>query len=247
MIVAEANVNLAAVHYHFGSKEGLIQQMFIRRIEPLNAQRLNRLNELESEWKAVVGGATSKSTGSALRISKAERDRLKALIRSFVEPPLLLSHDGENGGAQFTRVLGRVFSEPDEALFGFFVQRFEEVVRRYISAFSALLKHLCPAELFWRFQYMIGCMAHTVAMPCKMKEVVFQITPNHSAEFEVAQLVEFVAGGMLAPGNPEFSNKNFDISIQEVFASIGAGSRHIETDATVVKVPTSDQSISKNN
>ncbi len=242
MIVAEANVNLAAVHYHFGSKEGLIQQMFIRRIEPINAQRLNRLNELESEWKALVGGATSKSTGPTTRIAKAERERLKALIRAFVEPPLLLSHDVENGGAQFTRVLGRVFSEPDEALFGFFVQRFEEVVRRYISAFSDLLKHLCPAELFWRFQYMIGCMAHTVAMPCKMKEVVFQITPNHSAEFEVAQLVEFVAGGMLAPSNPEFSqNNDNDISIQDVFESIGANSIHDELGAT------SNQSISKNN
>ena len=79
-------------------------------------------------------------------------------------------------------------------------------------------------------------------MPCKMKEVVFQITPNHSAEFEVAQLVEFVAGGMLAPSNPEFSqNNDNDISIQDVFESIGANSIHDELGAT------SNQSISKNN
>ena len=39
-ITSEAAANLAAVHYHFGSKDGLIQEVFARRFDPLNEDRL---------------------------------------------------------------------------------------------------------------------------------------------------------------------------------------------------------------
>ena len=47
-ITSHAGVNLAAIHYHFGSKEALIEALFRRRIEPLNKVRFEMLDELES-------------------------------------------------------------------------------------------------------------------------------------------------------------------------------------------------------
>ena len=47
-ITAEAGANLAAIHYHFGSKETLIQEVFARRVEPVNQERLRQLDELEA-------------------------------------------------------------------------------------------------------------------------------------------------------------------------------------------------------
>src|SRR5437660_7648714 len=42
-ITAEADVNLAAVNYHFQSKDALIDAVIARRIEPVNRKRLDML------------------------------------------------------------------------------------------------------------------------------------------------------------------------------------------------------------
>src|SRR5215469_6172712 len=44
-ITAEAQVNLAAVNYHFQSKDSLIDAVIARRIEPVNRRRLEMLGE----------------------------------------------------------------------------------------------------------------------------------------------------------------------------------------------------------
>ncbi|HVJ62842.1 MAG TPA: TetR/AcrR family transcriptional regulator, partial [Tahibacter sp.] len=44
-VTAAANVNLAAVNYHFGSKENLINEVFRRRLDDLNAHRLEELDK----------------------------------------------------------------------------------------------------------------------------------------------------------------------------------------------------------
>ena len=46
-IVSEANVNLAAVNYHFGSKDELIAELFVTRSLALNKERLRELREAE--------------------------------------------------------------------------------------------------------------------------------------------------------------------------------------------------------
>src|SRR6266513_6418043 len=46
-ITATAAVNLAAVNYHFGSKEELFQAVLTRRLDPMNQERLDLLTKLE--------------------------------------------------------------------------------------------------------------------------------------------------------------------------------------------------------
>ena len=71
-IITEAGANLAAVHYHFGSKDALVREVFARRIRPVNEKRIMRLEELEKE-----GGTPD----------------LEALIRAFVEPAVRVRFD----------------------------------------------------------------------------------------------------------------------------------------------------------
>src|SRR2546427_5381031 len=52
-IISEAGVNLAAIHYHFGSKEELLDEVVLRKAAPVNAARLAMLDHAERE----AGGA----------------------------------------------------------------------------------------------------------------------------------------------------------------------------------------------
>src|ERR1700679_3759938 len=48
-IIADAEVNLAAIHYHFGSKQELLDEVIMRRAGPVNRERLARLERLEAK------------------------------------------------------------------------------------------------------------------------------------------------------------------------------------------------------
>src|SRR3546814_17821279 len=48
-ITSEAGVNLAAVNYHFGSKEALVQAVLKRRLAILNQERLRLLDDLATQ------------------------------------------------------------------------------------------------------------------------------------------------------------------------------------------------------
>ncbi len=97
-ITAEAGANVAAVNYHFGSKEGMIEAVLARRLEPLNAERRARIE--------------------AVRAAARERDaapEVAEVVRAFVEPTFRLLEQGP-GGRDFAVLVGRVLAEPDPRL-----------------------------------------------------------------------------------------------------------------------------------
>ena len=67
-ITSSAGVNLAAVNYHFGSKEALIQEVFARHLGPLNQARIAHLDRLEAEAKGMALPSWAALTGSLTRL-----------------------------------------------------------------------------------------------------------------------------------------------------------------------------------
>ncbi|MEA2791409.1 MAG: hypothetical protein QOG73_3815, partial [Acetobacteraceae bacterium] len=94
-IAAAAEVNIAAVNYYFGSKEKLFEEMFLRRIVPLNEERLVRL-------KACLADAGGKPT-------------LESIVTAYVVPALQLTDAaGVNARAIVVQYsLGRVLAMPE--------------------------------------------------------------------------------------------------------------------------------------
>lgn len=182
-ITAEASVNLAAAHYHFGSKEDLLDAVLRRRLEPLNRMRLEAL-------------------GQAFEEAGEDGPTLEAVLRCFFEPPFhFLGEMGEAAG-RFIRLAGRAHTDPEGALRQRFLSHFDGVVRSFLDAFSRVLPEVEERDLHWRIHFMVGSMAHVLAW--SRDGVCTQWFSGPEAPERVADaLVAFCAAGMRAPARPE--------------------------------------------
>ena len=144
MITAAAQANLAAVNYHFGSKDALIEAVFRRRLDPMNAGRIAELDKLEKD----AGG----------RALSPEQ-----IIRAFVGASLRMIEDAKSGGRNFIRLLGRTYTDPQKHIRSLIGQLYAPAMERFKNAFERALPQMPRDELIWRMHFMFGTLAYTLA------------------------------------------------------------------------------------
>ena len=178
-ITSAAEVNLAAVNYHFGSKEALIGAVFSRRLEPINRERLVWLDRIEADGEPT----------------------LEQVIEAFLAPPLRASQDPAEGEAllHITQMIGHATSRPDAAIRDLLFEQFTTIVDRFTAAIGRCLPQLTPDELLWRFLFMVGSMAHTMAMSKDVKALSQGICDPHDIDRMTDSMVAFCTAGMRAP------------------------------------------------
>ena len=175
-ITALAGVNLGAVNYHFRSKKGLIHAVFTRRMQPISQERLAALDACEAE----AGGKPVP---------------LEQLLQAFFHPVLKLGREGET----FIRLLGRMYTEPTLDLQRIFGSELEEVVQRFLGAFSRTLPDLDRADLFWRLFFIIGAMAQVLAAGSILRFLSGGICDPKDMNDVEERLVRFASAGLSAP------------------------------------------------
>lgn len=183
MITSRAQVNLAAMHYHFGSKDQLIQELFALRLSPLNRQRLDLLERCHMDTN---GGLPS----------------LEKILEAFVRPPVQLISDPARGGLRFMQLLSRAFNSPDAAVREMIYGQFAEVIERFSGALAPMLPHLSREEAFWRFHFMVGAMSHTLHVIADWKNLenhVLDVPEPSQVDEVVGRLVSFLAAGFRTP------------------------------------------------
>jgi AcrR family transcriptional regulator len=177
-IIADAKVNLAAIHYHFHSKEALVDAVILRRLEPINRQRLEMLDACE---QAAGDGGPS----------------LEAVIEAFLAPTFReASHHPD--GASFTRLIGRILTV-EKSLVPRFKQHMSEILRRFPQALHRAAPELPRQELFWRLQFMGGAMALTLLRGKDLEALTDGLCDTADTESTIRRLVAFAAAGFRAP------------------------------------------------
>lgn len=189
MITAEAKVNIAAVNYHFGSKEALIREVFECRLGPLNADRVACLDRLEKQ-----------AEGRALSVEQ--------IIEAILLPSLNVDSDPLAGGALFRRLLGRAFSEPTDLMRDVLPAQYREVVVRFKDALVRALPEVPEQELTWRMHFMFGALSYTMAGTDSLRLIATcNLEGADDAEAIISRLVPFLAAGLRAP-LPRMTNGN---------------------------------------
>jgi len=186
-ITAAAGVNLAAVNYHFGSKEELFQAVLTRRLDPMNQERLDLLTRLERE--------------AAPDLLPCDR-----ILSAMFIPALKLARDPERGGKDFLRLLGRAYADPAPFIRKFLAEQYAVMIARFKAAFARALPDLPRKELSWRLHFIMGALSYTLAGTDALR-LIAELTPAETGNDEMLlnRLAPFLLAGLQSPV-PELSD-----------------------------------------
>lgn len=176
-ITGTANVHLAAVNYHFGSKDGLIRELVHKRVLPLNRERLRLLKKAEKKYgkKAVP----VETTLNAL---------LAPAIKLYFKRPY------------FLKITSQIISYPDSEIYKIYLLHFQEIFKEFTDILKESLPELDAQEIMWRIHFIMGATAHTWSNDSGLEHLSGGVCKLDDEEETLNRLITFFAAGLKAPG-----------------------------------------------
>ncbi len=182
-IISAADVNLGAINYHFGTKERLALEVYARRLEPVNRDRIARLDALE----VAAGG---------------REVPLAAILDALIRPAVEAEGAELPNCDDIMRLISRSFQEPNLELKNFVEQKFADVAQRFDAAILRAVPGLSPGELFWRIHFLFGALHHGQQMWLRFDHLPLPAghTPvKPDREGFIQRLISFGVAGLSAP------------------------------------------------
>ncbi len=180
-ITGKADVNLAAVNYHYGSKDGLLEEVIKRRLLPLNRTRMQRIDAVRQKAR-----------------ERGNKPDIRAVLMAFIEPTLLFKESTPEAGT-FVTFIGRSMTDPDDTV--------RRVFQRFIMPlFQILFETTCEALprlprdiVLWRLHFTLGSLFHTLNICGKFStDDIEYINTRLDADSLLALIIPFVTAGMKA-------------------------------------------------
>lgn len=178
-ITSQAEVNLAAVNYHFGSKKELIKAVMSRYMNELSPR-------LESALITIC--------------NEEKQPTLVEVFSAFVEPLLALNHFKENGTSNFLQLLGRGYTDSQGFLRWFLTTRYPVVIDSFITAVHKAYPELSTEEMFWRLHFTMGTIVFTMSSSDALMDIAKNdFNKNIDIAGVIKQVIPYVAAGVGAP------------------------------------------------
>ncbi len=182
-ITDRAEANVAAVHYHFGSREALAQEVLRAVAGPLNRLRLEALD----------------------RACAAGRPDLAAVVEALVGPPVTMSFEATGESRLLIRLLVQARAPPRETTNQAIFEQYDAMAVRFVDALIAAEPGLPREEAFWRYAFAIGALMYIVSDSDqgyhRLHRLSGGLCDTDDPQAIVRQLVAFITAGIRA-GRP---------------------------------------------
>ncbi len=176
-ITTAAGVNSAAAHYHFGSKEAVLEALFALRARPIAQRREELLAQL--------------------KLDRLGRPKLEDVLRAFLRPALEALNTPE--GVAFTMLRARMAFEREEVRRAALGNAFDRSSDMALQALALALPKIEPPDLYWRFHFVLGAMVYTMAAPGRIESITQGGINTRDPQVALEHLVRFAAAGLRAP------------------------------------------------
>ncbi len=188
-ITSKANVNLAAVNYHFGSKKALIQAVFARYLTPFT---------LKLDHSLEIQLADNKK--QQLTIDQL----LKILVLTFVT-----TVKRNRTTHIFMRLLGLAYTESQGHLRKFLQQEYQSTYRRFMRLVREATPELTNIERFWRIHFTLGATIFTFSGVRVLRAME---SDDYGTSTDVIDIVKMLVPYLAAGLNTKSEHFDFNIS-----------------------------------
>lgn len=180
-IIRAANVNVAAVHYHYGSKEEVLRGVTDRIVGALNSRRFELLDR-------------------ALADAQPHPPSIETILEAFIRPDIETLQELHKRGPTVAHFLGRTYMDPTPWIQQMASEQFAEAQARFFPVLTATLHHLTVEEISWRMYRVAAVLIH-----------LFATWPDDGltdteADDTLDHLIRFLAPALQAPA-PEDATK----------------------------------------
>ncbi len=184
-ITAEAGVNLAAVNYHFHSKEALLSAVLQRRLGPVNARRVELLEQ-------------------ARQNAQSGRMLLEDVVRAFIQP----IYEARGAGIElgnFARLMAQVATDQGDWAIAAMREQMQATADRFLPLISEAMAAGNPTTVAMAMQLTFGAMAHSMKHSPSLTNMVGADTSSLPPAEHLEQLICYAVGGMRALAERERS------------------------------------------
>jgi AcrR family transcriptional regulator len=178
-ITGAASVDVALASYHFGNKQGVLEAVFMRRAEDLNAERIARLD-------AVLAAAKG-----------ARPPKIEDVINAFTHPLLDRSSRGSPGWKSYFALIAEVNNSAEFG--GVLMSRFfDPVVEKFIAAIRRALPECDDRDLYWAYHFLSGALTLTFAETGRIDKLSGGACRSSDLDSVHERLVPYCAAGFRA-------------------------------------------------
>lgn len=179
-ITAAAEVNLAAVNYHFGSKQGLIQAVSAQYLYPFCEYIDNALSEY------LVKNA---------QITTSVDDLIEMVMRALLH----VRQNNTHALPMFMRLLDLSYMKNQKELRDYIVSQHYSKLELFLSQLRIDASPMEDDEFFWRLHFLLGSMIFTLSNFHSLMEIEKkEFDKEDEIEKILHRMVPVISAGFLA-------------------------------------------------
>ena len=176
-ITSLAGVDVSQVNYYFGTKDGLFEEVMLRRVDRMSHVRLASIAVLD-----LSGDMSS------------QRTELNRKILKFFVNPLFGETPQEREGLANYRKLIALVANSKRWQDSIFKEHYDPVVDRYINVLCLVNSQLSRDDVCWAFNFFLGSLTNAIAETGRIDRLSRGSVQSCDLDLMIERLIDFATG-----------------------------------------------------